>query len=94
MRTTEARGAERDAKRDALEKLRRSHLARAQAGYIEILQKNPSHFDALHMLDFPVLIARPALRTILIILLCSGGFVFSMTGVILAWRRTATSLRA
>jgi hypothetical protein len=51
-------------------------------------------FDALHTLDFPVLIARPALRTILIILLCSGGFVFSMTGVILAWRRTATSLRA
>ena len=31
-RTTDARGAERDAKQDALDKLWRSHLARAQAG--------------------------------------------------------------
>ncbi len=44
-------------------------------------------FGALHKLDFPVLTARPALRTALIVVLCGLGFVFSLTAVVIAWRR-------
>jgi hypothetical protein len=51
-------------------------------------------FEGLHRLDFPALVTRPKLRTILIILLCGCGLVFSMTGVILASRRVASFLRA
>jgi hypothetical protein len=44
-------------------------------------------YGALHTLDFPILTARPALRTNLIVALCACGFVFSLTGVVIAWRR-------
>jgi TonB-dependent Receptor Plug Domain len=44
-------------------------------------------YTALHTLDFPALRARPALRTALIVALCGCGFVFSLTGVIIAYRR-------
>jgi PepSY-associated TM region len=44
-------------------------------------------YAALHTLDFPVLRARPALRTALIVALCGCGFVFSLTGVVIAYRR-------
>jgi hypothetical protein len=44
-------------------------------------------YAALHTLDFPVLTARPTLRAALIVVLCACGFVFSLTGVVIAWRR-------
>ncbi len=44
-------------------------------------------FDALHTLDVPVLAARPGLRSIVIVVLCGAGFAFSVTGVVLGWRR-------
>ena len=44
-------------------------------------------YSALHTLDFPALVERPALRTSLIVALCSFGFVFSVTAVLIGWRR-------
>jgi hypothetical protein len=44
-------------------------------------------YGALHTFDLPVLTARPALRATLIVTLCGCGFVFSLTGVFIAWRR-------
>jgi hypothetical protein len=48
-------------------------------------------YGALHTLDFPVLQARPELHTVLIVALCGCGFVFSLTGVVIAWRRIRSS---
>lgn len=48
-------------------------------------------FDALHTLDVPVLAARPGLRSIVIVVLCAAGFAFSVTGVVLGWRRVRRS---
>jgi len=42
---------------------------------------------ALHTLDFPVLMARPAIRTSLIVMLCALGCSFSITGLVIGWRR-------
>jgi hypothetical protein len=50
-------------------------------------------YGALHTFDLPVLMARPALRTTLIVALCGCGFVFSLTGVVIAWRRLLPCLR-
>jgi hypothetical protein len=47
-------------------------------------------FTALHTLDFHILMVRPALRTILIVVLCGCGFVLSLTGIVVAWRRLLT----
>jgi hypothetical protein len=44
-------------------------------------------YGALHTFDVPALLSRPALRTALIVGLCGCGFVFSLTGVVIAWRR-------
>jgi hypothetical protein len=44
-------------------------------------------FNTLHRLNFPALASRPALRTRLIVVLCSFGFIFSLTGVVIGWRR-------
>jgi hypothetical protein len=44
-------------------------------------------YTALHTLDFPVLMAHPLLRTNLIVVLCAIGFLFSVTGVVIGWRR-------
>ena len=44
-------------------------------------------YGALHTMDVPALLARPKLRTALIVILCGGGFVFSLTGVVIGWRR-------
>ena len=49
-------------------------------------------FRALHTLDFPALAARPALRDALIMLLCLGGFAFSITGAVIGWRRVKSSI--
>jgi hypothetical protein len=44
-------------------------------------------YGALHRLDFPVLAARPILRTLVIVSLCGIGFLFSLTGLVIGWRR-------
>jgi hypothetical protein len=44
-------------------------------------------YAALHTLDFPALTARPLLRTVLIVTLCGFGLAFSLTAVVIAWRR-------
>jgi hypothetical protein len=44
-------------------------------------------FRVLHKLDFPPLSTHPVLRTAAIVSLCLCGLAFSLTGVILAWRR-------
>jgi hypothetical protein len=44
-------------------------------------------FTGLHTLDLPVLTHRPLLRTAFIVSLCVVGLIFSLTGVVLAWRR-------
>jgi hypothetical protein len=44
-------------------------------------------YSALHTLDFPALAARPSLRTALIVTLCGLGLAFSLTAVVIGWRR-------
>ena len=44
-------------------------------------------FAGLHTLDFPVFTEHPALRTRVIVALCLCGLVFSLTGMVIAWRR-------
>ena len=44
-------------------------------------------FRILHKLDFPPLSSHPSLRTGAIVTLCLCGLAFSLTGVVLAWRR-------
>jgi hypothetical protein len=44
-------------------------------------------YSALHAMDVPALKARPALRSALIVILCGFGFAFSVTGVVIGWRR-------
>ncbi len=51
-------------------------------------------FGGLHKLDFPALAARPPLRTALIVALCALGFVFSLSGIVLAWRRLLSCFSA
>jgi hypothetical protein len=47
---------------------------------------------SLHTLDFAPLNAHPLLRTGVIVGLCLCGFAFSVTGVVLAWRRVRMSV--
>ena len=44
-------------------------------------------YGALHTLDFPILVAHPRLRDVLIVGLCTLGLVFSVTGIAIGWRR-------
>jgi hypothetical protein len=44
-------------------------------------------YGALHTLDFPALGSRPPLRTTAITLLCGLGCAFSITAVVIGWRR-------
>ena len=44
-------------------------------------------YSGLHTLDFPVLMAHPRLRETLIVGLCALGLVFSITGIVIGWRR-------
>lgn len=44
-------------------------------------------FQALHTFDIPALAARPALRTLVIMALCMAGLTFSITGLVIGWRR-------
>jgi hypothetical protein len=48
-------------------------------------------YSALHTLDFPALAQRPVLRTLIIVVLCAIGFVFSVTGMVIGWRRLTSS---
>jgi hypothetical protein len=48
-------------------------------------------FGRLHTFDFPALQSRPMLRATIIIALCLCGLAFSLSGVVLAWRRLRTS---
>ncbi|HUC49585.1 MAG TPA: PepSY domain-containing protein [Xanthobacteraceae bacterium] len=50
-------------------------------------------FEGLHTLDFPALTARPEARRFLIILLCTAGFAFSVTGMMIAYRRVTSPYR-
>ena len=50
-------------------------------------------YSALHRLDFPFLMVRPTLRSALIMAMCSCGFVFSLTGVVIGWRRLRRHFR-
>jgi len=50
-------------------------------------------FRALHKLDFPPLATHPWLRTSAIVVLCLCGLAFSLTGVVLAWRRLSSNQR-
>jgi len=50
-------------------------------------------FSGLHTLDFPILTARETLRTCLIVILCGCGLAFSLTGVVIAWRRLLVCFR-
>jgi hypothetical protein len=50
-------------------------------------------YAGLHTLDFPALTARPMLRGALIVGLCGIGFLFSLTAVIIAWRRLLSCFR-
>jgi len=44
-------------------------------------------YSALHTMDVPALTSRPQLRGALIVILCSLGLAFSLTGVVIGWRR-------
>ncbi|MGH6641918.1 MAG: PepSY domain-containing protein [Bradyrhizobium sp.] len=44
-------------------------------------------YNALHTMDIPALKAHPTLRSALIVILCGLGFLFSLTGVVIGWRR-------
>ncbi|MGZ5126220.1 MAG: hypothetical protein ACXWC1_25875 [Burkholderiales bacterium] len=50
-------------------------------------------YAALHTLDFPAFVSRPPLRTTVIMLLCGLGFAFSITAVVIAWRRLSAKRR-
>lgn len=50
-------------------------------------------YRALHTFDLPALMARPGLRTSMIVVLCAFGTVFSFTGIVIAWRRLRLELR-
>jgi uncharacterized iron-regulated membrane protein len=50
-------------------------------------------YSALHTLDIPALTARPTLRTVLIVMLCGLGLAFSLTGVVIGWRRLGLEFR-
>jgi hypothetical protein len=44
-------------------------------------------YQFLHTFDAPSLSAHSTLRSVLIVSMCGFGFVFSLTGVVLGWRR-------
>lgn len=70
------------------------HIDAASGAILEKLDPSRRRYrwlyGALHKLDFPSLSLRPQLRTISTTLLCGFGFLFSATGVVIAWRRLVT----
>ena len=67
------------------------HIDGASGAILE--QLDPSRrayrwfYSALHTMDFPILSARPTLRSALVVILCGFGFAFSLTGVVIGWHR-------
>lgn len=51
-------------------------------------------YSALHTLDFPVLMAHPRLRDIMVVGLCLLGLAFSVTGIVIGWRRLRSTFAA
>lgn len=51
-------------------------------------------YSALHTLDFPVLMTHPRLRDALVVGLCLLGLVFSVTGIVIGWRRLRSTFAA
>lgn len=51
-------------------------------------------YSALHTLDFPILVTHPLLRDVLIVSLCALGMLFSVTGIVIGWRRLRSSFIA
>jgi len=51
-------------------------------------------YSALHTLDVPALMAYPRLRDSLIVGLCALGLVFSVTGIVIGWRRLRATFAA
>jgi uncharacterized iron-regulated membrane protein len=51
-------------------------------------------YTALHTFNFPMLSAHPAALSALIVLLCSLGLVFSVTGAVIGWRRLRNSFES
>lgn len=49
-------------------------------------------FSGLHTFNFPALTSRPLLRATIIVALCLCGLAFSLTGVVIAWRRLRISV--
>lgn len=48
-------------------------------------------YGGLHTLDFPILLAHPRWRDVLVVGLCTLGLVFSITGIVIGWRRLRLS---
>ena len=48
-------------------------------------------YSALHTFDFPVLHGAPHMRDVLIVGLCALGLAFSITGIVIGWRRLRLS---
>jgi hypothetical protein len=75
-------------------------LARREPQAITAVEPHPENlaagsadlFRRLHTFDFSPLTSYPRLRSSLIVGLCLCGLVFSLTGVVLAWRRLRMSL--
>ena len=51
-------------------------------------------YSALHTLDFPILLAHPYVRSVLIVGLCALGLLFSLTGIVIGWRRLRMTIGA
>ncbi|MGY4235667.1 putative iron-regulated membrane protein [Bradyrhizobium sp. USDA 4449] len=49
-------------------------------------------YGALHTFDFPILMAHPRVRDVLIVGLCALGLLFSVTGIVIGWRRLRLSI--
>ena len=67
------------------------HIDGANGAMLEVLDLSRRRYrwlySGLHTFDIPFLTARPALRTGLIVFLCGMGFLFSLTSVVIGWKR-------
>ncbi|WFU38292.1 PepSY domain-containing protein [Bradyrhizobium sp. CB82] len=51
-------------------------------------------YSALHTLDFPILMEHPYVRRASIVGLCALGLLFSLTGIVIGWRRLRMTIGA
>lgn len=67
------------------------HIDSANAQIVDVLNDSKRMYrwlyTGLHTLDFPALNQTPRLKTTLVVLFSVTGFMFSLTGVVLSWRR-------